>query len=251
LNKFLDDDFIKRQWESGVKNFLLVHSDNVLALQYLESLLQQLIKVEGYDRLRSPLRKANNWDQYQETLAQINATVWFAQKGLLKEIEPALPHRYGRCDAKLSFTAQEMYFEVWAPQAFNITFENKKIENAGKVDALRKSLRWMSLQDAEHEIRNKNIEAILRNKTTKQLPPCQHGLLWIDGSKGWLFDFDVKTIAKRLFPDRPQMAAVMLWNSERGSQIGEAPFCYVNSESPFQCLTRKLLLYLERVDRMR
>jgi hypothetical protein len=249
LHHFLDDEFIKQQGASGVKSFLLTTSENVLALQYLESLLQQLIKVEGYDRLGSPLRKTKDWDQYQEVLAQINATVWFAQKGLLKEIEPGLPHRRGRCDAKLSFAEQEIYCEVWAPQAFMTTYEAKKTEIAGKVAALREQL-FMSQQDAEHEIRNKSIEGTLRDKTTRQLPPDQHGLLWIDGAKGWLFGFDVKTIAKRLFPSRPQIALIMLWNGERGSQIGEPPFCFVNSVSSFQDIARRLLLHLNRADQM-
>jgi len=248
LHRFLDDVFIEGQCATVPKNFFLVRSDNVKALQHLEDLLQQLSEVKGYDRLGARLKAACDWDGYQEIMAQINATIWFRQKGLIKEIEPALPHRTGSCDILLSFAGQEIYCEVWSAQSFLKASASKK---TGKVTDLRKKEPWMSQQDAKHEIRNRDIVRTLMSKTNKQLPPSQHGILWIDGGKGWLFDFDVKTIAKKIFPSRLQMSSVMLWNGERGSQIGEAPFCFVNPESPFQGLTRRLLLHLERVDQMR
>ncbi len=251
LHCFLDNDFIKKQSAGGLKNFLLVNSGNVQALQYLEGELQLLSDVEGYDRLGERFKGACGWDQYQEVLAQITASTWFRQKGLIKEIEPALPHRTGSCDILLSFAEQEIYCEVWSAQSFLKAFESKKADNLRKASDLRKKEPWMSLEDAEHETRNRGIVRTLKGKTNRQLPPGQHGILWIDGASGWLFHFDVKMIAERLFPSRPQMASVMLWSLEQGSQIGEAPFCFVNSGSPFQDLTRKLLLHLERADQMR
>ncbi|MFC1913215.1 hypothetical protein ACFLX7_03375 [Chloroflexota bacterium] len=250
LHRFLDDDFIKEQSTCGLKNFLLVHSDNVQALQYLECGLRELSEVEGFERLGARLRGACAWDQYQEVLAQINATIWFRQKDLLKEIEPTLPHRTGSCDALLVFTEQEIYCEVWAAQSFMKIFESKKTKIAGKAADLRKREPWMSQKDAEHEIRNRDIVRNLNQKTKRQMPPGQHGILWIDGAKGWLFHFDVKTIAERIFPSKLQIASVMLWDGERGSQIGEAPFCFVNSGSSFQDTARKLLLHLNRTDQM-
>lgn len=251
LHRFLDDIFIEGQCAGGLKNFFLMRSDNVKALQHLEGLLQQLSEVKGYDRLGARLIGACDWDGYQEIMAQINATIWFRQKGLIKEIEPALLHRTGTCDILLSFAKQEIYCEVWAAQSFMKAFESKKTGKAGKTANLRKKEPWMSQEDAEHEIRNRDIVRTLKYKTNRQLPPGQHGILWIDGAKGWLFHFDVKIIAERLFPSRPQMALIMLWSLERGSQVEEEPpFCFVNSASPFQVLTRKLLLHLERVDRM-
>jgi hypothetical protein len=247
LHRFLNDVFIEGQCAVGLKNFFLVHSDNVEALQHLEGLLQQLTEVKGYDRLGARLIGACDWDGYQEIMAQINATIWFRQKGLIKEIEPALPHRTGRCDILLSFVEQEIFCEVWASQSFMKAFETKK---TGKVAVLRKKEPWMLQQDAEHEIRNRDIVRTLMSKTNKQLPPSQHGILWIDGGKGWLFHFDVKTIAERIFPSRPQMFSVMLWNGEQGSQIGVPPFCFVNTKSPFQELTRRFLQHIGRDNQM-
>jgi hypothetical protein len=250
LYRFLDDTFIEGQCTNRLKNFFILHSDNVEAIQHLETLLQQLSDIKGYDRLGARLIGACDWDGYQEIMAQINATIWFRQKGLIKEIEPTLPHRTGSCDILLSFAEQEIYCEVWSAQSFMKAFESKKTEKAGKAADLRKKEPWMSLEDAEHEIRNRDIVRILKQKTNRQLPPDQHGILWIDGAKGWLFHFDVKIIADRLSPSIPRMASVMLWNLERGSQIGDAPFCFINAGSPFQAISRKLLLHLERTDQM-
>ena len=178
-------------------------------------------------------------------MAQINATIWFRQKGLIKEIEPALPHRTGSCDILLSFAQQQIYCEVWAAQSFMKAFESRKTEKA--VD-LRKKEPWMSQEDAEHEIRNRDIARTLKHKINQQLPQGQPGMLWIDGAKGWLFHYDAKIIARRLFPLKPQMTLIMLWTLERGSQLGEPPFCFVNSKSPFQDLSRELLLHLGLTD---
>jgi hypothetical protein len=108
----------------------------------------------------------------------------------------------------------------------------------------------MSSQDAEHEIRNRRIGRNLMDKTKLQLQFCQPGILVIDGSKAALFHFSVKEIAERLLPKRPQVALIMLWSLERGSQIGEPPFCFANSGSPFLDLTRRLLRHLGRLDLM-
>lgn len=102
----------------------------------------------------------------------------------------------------------------------------------------------MSKQDAEHEIKQDRITRILLGKTNKQLPPNYPGILALETGKSMVFTFDTKKIAQKLFPSRPQVMLIMLWSLERGSQIGEAPFPFVNPNSPYQNIGQKLLKYL-------
>jgi hypothetical protein len=250
LYVFLNETFIKQQCSSGLKNFLLFHSHNVQALQYLENILQRLSCYKGYERLGPRLRNACDWDAYQETLAQIEATVWFSQKSVLKEIEPALRHKTGSCDILLTFEEQEIYCEVWSAQSFQRAINLKIGEEARRAKELVMKEPWMSQQDAEHEIRNRGVIRTLMAKTNHQLPPDKPGVLAINGSKSLLFHFSVKEVSEHLFPKRPQVALTMLWSLEGGSQIGEPPFCFVNPNSPFVDLARKFLAQIERTNLM-
>lgn len=247
LSQILDDAFIKEQCNGVLKNFLLLRSDNGEALRYLESCLQLLSEVEGYDLLKARLKGVCGWDGYQEILAQINATVWFKQRDILEEIEPKLPQKRESCDCRLSFDGQQIYCEIWSAQSYMRSFETKKKSQAAD---LHKKEPWMSLEEAKHEVRNRAIVRTLKSKTNRQLPPNQHGILWIDGARGWLRHFDAKIIAERLFPLRPQVASIMLWSLEAGSQIGEAPFCFVNSNSDYQDISLELLRHLGRINQI-
>ncbi len=102
----------------------------------------------------------------------------------------------------------------------------------------------MSEQDAEHEIRKDRITRNLLAKTRRQLPPNHPGILALETGKSMVFTFDTKKIAQKLFPSRPQVMLIMLWSLERGSQIGEAPFWFINPNSPYQNIGQKLLEYL-------
>ena len=70
----------------------------------LEKSLAGLTSVNGYDRLKSRLKGIADWDEYKAISAQIDITLWFEEKGLMKEIEPKLPHGKGYSDILLSFS---------------------------------------------------------------------------------------------------------------------------------------------------
>lgn len=76
-------------------------------LQYQEVLrksLACLASVNGYNKLKTRINCVADWDEYRAISAQIDATQWFKDKNLLKEIEPELPHRLGYADMLLSFS---------------------------------------------------------------------------------------------------------------------------------------------------
>ncbi len=210
----------------------------------LEKIAAGLTLVNGYDRLISLIKGVASWDEYMEIRAQINTTRWFKEKSLIKEIEPKLPHREGYSDMLLSFSEQAIYCEVTSPESIQKSIESKKQNEVKKVQNLLKKQSWMSEQDAEHEIRKDRITRNLLAKTRRQLPPNHPGILALETGKSMVFTFDTKKIAQKLFPSRPQVMLIMLWSLERGSQIGEAPFCFVNPNSPYQNIGQKLLEYL-------
>ncbi len=203
-----------------------------------------LASVKGYDKLERFLRGTFDWDQFQEALAQIDVTLWFKRANLLKEVEPELPHRVGNADFLLSFSQQDIYCEVTSLESLQKSIESKKQSEAKKVQILLKKQPWMSKQDAEHEIKQDRITRSLLEKTNKQLPRNYPGILALETGKSMVFTFDTKKIAQKLFPSRPQVMLIMLWSLERGSQIGEAPFPFVNPNSPYQNIGQKLLKYL-------
>jgi hypothetical protein len=102
----------------------------------------------------------------------------------------------------------------------------------------------MSKQDAEHELKRERAVRNLLDKTNHQLPPNHPGVLALETGKSMVFTFDTEKIAQKLFPSRPQVMLIMLWSLERGSQIGEAPFPFINPNSPYQNIGQKLLEYL-------
>lgn len=210
----------------------------------LEKIAAGLTLVNGYDRLISLIKGVASWDEYMEIRAQINTTQWFKEKGLIKEIEPKLPYREGYSDILLSFSEQDIYCEVTSPESLQKSIESKKQNEVKKVQNLLKKQPWMSKQDAEHEIEINRITRKLLEKTNKQLPLNYPGILALETGKSMVFTFDTKKIAQKLFPSRPRVMLIMLWSLEKGSQIGEAPFPFVNPNSPYQNIGQKLLEYL-------
>ena len=212
----------------------------------LEKIAAGLTLVNGYDRLISIIEGVASWDEYMEIRAQINTTQWFKEKGLIKEIEPKLPHREGYSDILLSFSEQDIYCEVTSPESLQKSMESNKYNEEKKVHNLLKKQPWMSKQDAEHEIEINRITRKLLGKTNKQLPLNYPGILALETGKSMVFSFDVKRIAKKLFPIRPQVTLIMLWSLERGSSIGEAPFWFVNPNSAYQNIGKELLKFSEQ-----
>lgn len=210
------------------------------------TLATDLTFVNGYDKLKSSIEDVADWDDYMDIRAQIHITQWFKEKGLIKEIEPKLPYPYreGYSDILLSFSEQDIYCEVTSPESLQKSMESKKQNEGEKVQKLLIKQPWMSKQEAEHEIQISKITRKLLEKTNKQLPLNYSGILALETGKSMVFSFDVKRIAKKLFPSRPQLMLIMLWSLERGSQIGEAPFWFVNPNTPCQNIGQELLKYL-------
>ena len=72
----IDDGYIREQCKSQLKNILLKRLANDESsnstyqhLPTLEKRLAKLAPINGYDRLKSLLRGASDWDAYQEVLA--------------------------------------------------------------------------------------------------------------------------------------------------------------------------------------
>lgn len=210
----------------------------------LKEIAVRLASINGYDRLESSIENVADWDGFQAIKAQINITLWFNDKGILKEIEPKLPLREGYSDILLSFSEQGIYCEVTSPESLQKSIESKKQNEAKKVQNLLKKQPWMSKQDAEHELKRERAVRNLLDKTKHQLPPNHPGVLALETGKSMVFTFDTEKIAQKLFPSRPQVMLIMLWSLERGSQIGEAPFPFINPNSPYQNIGQKLLEYL-------
>jgi len=210
----------------------------------LKKIAVRLASINGYDRLESSIENVADWDGSQAIKAQINITLWFNDKGILKEIEPKLPLREGYSDILLSFSEQDIYCEVTSPESLQKSIESKKQNEAKKVQNLLKKQPWMSKQDAEHELKRERTVRNLVDKTKHQLPPNHLGVLALETGKSATFIFDVRKVAPQLFKSRPQLVLIMLWSLERGSQIGEAPFWFVNPNSPYQNIGQKLLEYL-------
>lgn len=213
IHQFLDDAFVKAQCESGLSNYLLsrlVNDDSsgstAQHLPTLEKRLAKLASVAGYDRLGSLLRGASNWDQYQEALAQIDITLWFNQKNLLKEIEPLLPHGLGNADILLSFAGQDIYCEVASFQSIIKSIEAKAKDKENKIRE-----QW---KEQRGSIKIKGVARNLLDKTKRQLPQDYPAILALNTTKSAIFAHDVRLIANRLLPRRPQVALIGLWSWE-------------------------------------
>lgn len=216
--------------EEGLRNYLLSRlgnddSGNSTArhLPTLEKRLAKLASVAGYDRLGFLLRGALDWDGYQEWLAQIDITLWFNQKNLLKEIEPLLPHRAGNADILLSFARQDIYCEVASFQSIIKTIKARAKDKASKI-------------------RN------LLDKTKRQLPQDYPGILALNTTKSAIFAHDVRLIANRLFPRRSQVTLIGLWswegNREAMSWDNSPTSFFINHGSEFYEIGESLIRYL-------
>lgn len=202
--------------------------------------------VKGYDRLASSIKDVADWDGFQAILAQIDATQWFKDKNLLKEIEPPLPNREGYADILISFSQQDIYCEVTSLESLVKSIEARRQDGDNKrVEAKRQNQPYLSRLDIEHEIKNDKIVRILLRKTNKQLPKNHPGILALETGRAMVFQSEVKKIAKKLFTNRPQIMFTMLWSLEQGSGIGKPPFPFVNQKSNYQTIGQELLKYLQ------
>jgi hypothetical protein len=214
----------------------------------LEKMSVGLTSVKGYDKFKRFLRGTSDWDQFQEALAQIDITLWFKDKGILKEIEPELANSMGKADILLTFSQQDIYCEVTSFQSIAKSIESLTKDGDNKIESkfqkVRKAQPWITRHDIENETQVNRIAKNLLEKTKKQLPPNYPSILALETGKSQVYCYKIKEVAKKLFPKRPQVTLIMLWSLEKGSQIGEAPFWFVNPNSPYQNIGQELLEYL-------
>lgn len=260
IYQFLDDGFIRGQCESKLKNHLLKRLDNKEAgnstrkhLPTLEKRLAKLALVTGYVKLKLLLRGASDWDEYQEFLAQLDITLWFQEKKLLKEIEPELPHKAGNADILLSFSQRDIYCEATSFQSIAKSIESKTKSEKNKIQdrvrELRKRQLWKTEQEIENELEIKRAARNLLYKTNHQLPRDYPGILALDTTKSAVFGLDVRDIAQRLSPSRPHVALIILWswegNGEDFNWDMSPTFFFVNSRSKFREIGEELLEHLD------
>lgn len=258
IHGFLDDGFIRKQCDNTLINFLLKRLNNEKSSHFtrqhlptLEKRLADLSSVTGYDRLYHLLRKASDWDDYQEVLAQLDITSWFFKKGLIKEIEPELPNRKGYSDILISFSQQDIYCEVTSFQSFakSTAFE---VKSQKKLLELQKRQPWKTGMGVGHEL---NIKRAVRNllyKTDHQLPSNNTGILALETGKSGMFGFDVRIMAQKIFPNRPQVALLMLWSWEGDGQNdpdsmwerNNPSHCFINPGAHFPEVGERLANYL-------
>lgn len=214
----------------------------------LEKSSAGLASVNGYDKIISRIKGVTDWEEYTAISAQINVTLWFKNKNILKKIEPELPHREGYADILLSFPNQDIYCEITSFQSIIKSIESKedieeiKIQN--KLRKIRKGQPWLTNQGIDNEIKIDKIVRNLLEKTNRQLPLNQPGILALETGKAAVFHHTIKEVAAKLFKKRPQVILIMLWSLEKGSRIGKAPFWFVNPNSPHQNIRKELLKYL-------
>lgn len=236
LHQFLNNDFIREQCENGLKCHILKRLDSRETshsirqhLPTLEKRLAKLASVSGYDRLGLLLRRASNWDQYQEALAQIDVTLWFKGKSLLKEIEPELPHRVGNADILLSFSQQDIYCEIASFQSIIKSIQAKESKVEKKDNEL----------EIKRAIRN------LLDKTNRQLPPNHPCILALDTTKSAKFAYDIRLIADKLLPQRLQVALIALWSWEGDGEAlnwdMEPSSFFINGKSGYRAIGEALL----------
>ena len=259
IYEFIDDAFIRAQCDSELKNYLLhrlANEDSSLNtlrhLPTLEKRLAELVLVTGYDKLAPLLKGASDWDKYQEALAQIDITLWFNQKNLLKEIEPRLPHRVGNADFLLSFSQQDIYSEVGSFQSIIKSIESKAKSEEKRIQKrlreLRKGQPWRTEQHVENELEIERAVRSLLDKTKRQLPPNHPGILALDTTKSAKFAYDIRSIANKLLPQRPQVTLIGLWSWEGVEETlnwDKNPTCFfINGGSRFQEIGEALVQFL-------
>ena len=258
IHQFLDDSYIRKQCGNERKNYLLerLTDENTKhsTFQHLPRLEQRLARLEtvsGYCRLKPLLRGASNWDEYQEFLTQIDITLWFQDKGIIRGIEPKLPQRIGNTDILLSFSQEDIYCEVTSLQSLLKMFESKTLSDGNKIqrrlEKLKRGQPWLTKQHVENEIERNRIIRNLLDKTRKQLPSNHPGILALDTTKSAKFTHDVKLIAEKLLPQRPQIMFVALWSWEGfGEPSWEKipSYFYINSKSEFRKVGETLLEHL-------
>lgn len=219
--------------------------------EVLRKSLACLTSVNGYNKLETRINCVSDWDEYRAILAQIDVTLWFKDKNVLKEIEPRLPHREGFGDILLTFSNQDIYCEVTSFESLAKSIESKKQDSDHKkVKSKLEKRPYLTRQDIEHEIKNDRIIRNLLEKTNKQLPKNHPGILALETGRAMVFHGNVKEIAKRIFKNRPQVTLIMLWSLERGSVIGEAPFWFSSNDSRYQNIGRELLKYLQEDNKL-
>jgi hypothetical protein len=234
INQFLGGDYLRRQCKSGLKPKILsclaqADTDEKLQneskfLQSLDSQLAELSCVPGFDKLEKGLRRTS-WEEVDETLVQIDTTIWFSQRHLLKEIEPELPHRRGSCDLLISLKQNDIYCEVTSrrsPQG-NSQIPVKKIQKAQKRQP------WRTELDLTCQLEIGYVLQSLHQKAKDQLPLSSPGILALETNRAMIFQRQTKDLADKLFASKsqspvPQVILIMLWNLERGSNVGEGPF---------------------------
>lgn len=252
VHEFLDDGFIKRQCHGRLKShFLRSLASSEMAssmrehLPTLEARLAKLESIDGYERLGSLLRGAGDWDQHQETLAQLDATLWFKEKGVLREIAPVLPTTTGNADALLCWGEEHIYCEVTSFQSIAKAFDSSTEHAKGRIQMRIRQLRqrepWKTKEDLEHELHIRRAVRNLLSKTKKQLPVDCPGILAIDTGKSAVFHGDVSTIARQLFPSRSHVVFILLWSwesdepedADSGWKKCAPTYCFVNTGSRF------------------
>lgn len=250
INRFLGGDFLHKQCRSGLKSYILKRltqadtSENLQHLDYWNSRLARLSCVPGFDKLQKGLRSAN-WAQYYETLTQIDISIWFSQRHLLKEIEPELPHRRGNCDLLISLKLGDIYCEVTSRRFPQV---NSQIP-VEEIQRVQKGQPWLTEQDLTYQQEIESVLRSLRAKAKRQLPPNSPGILVLETGRAAFFRWQSKDLADKLFAGEsqspiPQVILIMLWSLERGSDIGEAPFWFLNRNSQFKTFGLGLLKYL-------
>lgn len=264
LRQFFDDDFIGGQCKRGIHNFYLKQLTCVSSrdigeshLPYLENRLSKLSGILGYERLGDVLRGAYSWDRYQDALAQIDITLWYKENGLVKEIEPTLPHRKGYGDILLSFQGRDIYCEVKSfaspIESMRSRTQDEENKTEDKIRKFRQGQPWLTRSMAENKLKIRSIEENLLKKTRRQLPPNYPGILSLEAGKAGVFALDVRDMAPQLFRSRPQLALIMLWSWESPAHNDpdrlnwgrdKPSFCYVNPLSKFRVIGEALLQHL-------
>lgn len=248
--QLLSPDFLRRQCRAGLTSYILKrvaqeeHNESVPYLSYMESQLSQLSCFSGFSKLQKGLRSSNG-HEYYETRIQIKMSVWFAQHHLLKEIEPKLDDKGGSCDMILSLKEQPIYCEATSLRFSGV---NNKT-TAAQMQRLQKEQPWLTEQAIEYQGKIKAVLQSLRDKARRQLPSIAPGILVLETGRAMFFYCQTKDLANKFFASTsqattPHVILIMLWSSEGGSQIGEAPFWFVNRNSHFKAIGQALLKYL-------
>lgn len=240
LHVFIDDDFITKQCTKGLKSYILKGLSGEINIRTTDEFKQHLPKLErrlkileyseGYAKLKGIIQNAVNWETYQNFLAQVDITLWFKNQGILIEIEPELPHdfRIGYGDALIFTPNGNCYCEIHS---------SSSLINVNQQTSVN-----------QQKQKTKKVERILLEKTNIQLPIDYPGILCLDATKApGIWSYDVREIAEKLFPNRQQLAMIMLWswesNGEPSWDMIPNSF-FVNSHSKFRNVGECLLKHL-------